>query len=217
MKMGHLFLGSALALAVPQAASAAITWTDWQQAGANTVFGTAGGVGVTYTGSYQFAQTNGGIAYWDSTNWDGTAGRPSGSDIVALNTAGTKTITFSSAVSEVYLAIMSWNGQSNVVFDRTFTQQGWVNGCGYWGCGTLTNVTPVSFTSNGESHGILRFAGPITTLTFTESNNENWHGIQVGIGSTAVPEPATWAMLILGFGAVGGAMRQRRRTSLALA
>lgn len=27
----------------------------------------------------------------------------------------------------------------------------------------------------------------------------------------AVPEPATWAMMILGFGMVGGAMRQRRR------
>ncbi len=32
----------------------------------------------------------------------------------------------------------------------------------------------------------------------------------------AVPEPATWAMLILGFGVIGGAMRQRRvRTSVA--
>lgn len=215
MKMGHLIIGSALALAAPHAASAAITWTDWQQAGANVVTGTAGGVGVTYTGSYQFAQTNGGIAYWDSPAWDGTAGRPAGSDIVALNTAGTKTITFSTAVDEAYLAIMSWNGQSTVSFDRTFTQQGWVRGCGYWGCGLLTNVTPVSFTSTGESHGILKFAGPITSLTFTESNNENWHGIQVGIN--AVPEPSTWAMLILGFGAVGGALRERRRASLAIA
>ncbi|HEU4820557.1 MAG TPA: PEPxxWA-CTERM sorting domain-containing protein [Qipengyuania sp.] len=215
MKMGQLLLGSALALAVPHAASAAITWTDWQQAGANTVTGVAGGVGVTYSGAYQFANTNGGIAYWDSPNWDGTAGRPSGSDIIALSQSGTKTITFSSAVEDVYLAIMSWNGQSNVVFDRAFTQEGWVQGCGYWGCGVLTNVTPISFTSTGESHGILKFAGPITSLTITDSNFENWHGIQVGIN--AVPEPSTWAMLILGFGAVGGAMRLRRRASLALA
>lgn len=33
--------------------------------------------------------------------------------------------------------------------------------------------------------------------------------------TAAVPEPATWAMLILGFGIIGGAMR--RRTSLAIA
>lgn len=29
----------------------------------------------------------------------------------------------------------------------------------------------------------------------------------------AVPEPATWAMMILGFGAIGGALRKRRRTA----
>lgn len=215
MKMGHLILGSALALAVPQAASAAITWTDWQQAGTNTVTGTVGGVAVTYTGSYGFAQTNGGTAWWDSPNWDGTAGRPSGSDLIALNLAGTKTITFSSAVSDVYIALMSWQGQNSVTFDRPFTQEGWLRGCGFWGCGLLNQTSPTSFSSANEAHGILRFAGPITSLTFTDSTNEFWHGIQVGV--TAVPEPSTWAMLILGFGAVGGAMRQRRRASLALA
>jgi hypothetical protein len=33
----------------------------------------------------------------------------------------------------------------------------------------------------------------------------------------AVPEPATWALLIVGFGAIGGAMRRKVRASLALA
>jgi hypothetical protein len=33
----------------------------------------------------------------------------------------------------------------------------------------------------------------------------------------AVPEPATWAMMIFGFGAVGSAMRQQRRKHLAAA
>ena len=28
---------------------------------------------------------------------------------------------------------------------------------------------------------------------------------------TAVPEPATWAMMILGFGLIGGVLRARRR------
>lgn len=221
MKLGHLLLGSALALAVPQTATAAITWTDWQQTGANTVFGTVGGVNVTYSGTYGFAQTNGGTDFWNTCNnacWDSTVAPPTGSDIIALNLAGTKTITFSSAVNDVYIALMSWQGQGSVVFDRAFTQEGWVRGCGYWGCGLLTNTTPVSFTSNNEAHGILKFAGPVTSLTFTESTNEFWHGIQVGVGPTgAVPEPSTWAMLILGFGAVGGAMRQRRRDALAIA
>ncbi|MBM6577743.1 PEP-CTERM sorting domain-containing protein [Microvirga sp. SRT01] len=36
-----------------------------------------------------------------------------------------------------------------------------------------------------------------------DSTNSN-----AGIG--AVPEPSTWAMMIVGFGMVGGAMRRRR-------
>ena len=31
-------------------------------------------------------------------------------------------------------------------------------------------------------------------------------------GAGAVPEPGTWAMMLIGFGAVGFAMRRRRRT-----
>jgi outer membrane lipase/esterase len=37
-------------------------------------------------------------------------------------------------------------------------------------------------------------------------------GIEAQLGVAAVPEPASWALMILGFGAVGGAMRRRRHT-----
>lgn len=40
---------------------------------------------------------------------------------------------------------------------------------------------------------------------------------QVFLTTAAVPEPATWAMLILGFGVVGGAMRKRSRVTTAFA
>ena len=35
----------------------------------------------------------------------------------------------------------------------------------------------------------------------------------INFASGAVPEPSTWALLILGFGAVGGAMRRRTRSA----
>lgn len=38
-----------------------------------------------------------------------------------------------------------------------------------------------------------------------------YDGGNLGFGANAVPEPATWAMLILGFGIVGVAMRRRER------
>lgn len=33
------------------------------------------------------------------------------------------------------------------------------------------------------------------------------------LGATAVPEPATWATMLIGFGLIGGALRYRRRSS----
>jgi hypothetical protein len=36
--------------------------------------------------------------------------------------------------------------------------------------------------------------------------------IRLGVVQALLPEPATWAMMILGFGGVGGLMRMRRRT-----
>jgi hypothetical protein len=36
-------------------------------------------------------------------------------------------------------------------------------------------------------------------------------------GAGAVPEPTTWAMMLIGFGFVGGTMRAARRRSATLA
>lgn len=40
------------------------------------------------------------------------------------------------------------------------------------------------------------------------------HSPSVGITRSPVPEPSTWAMMLIGFGFVGGAMRSRRRQKL---
>ena len=63
----------------------------------------------------------------------------------------------------------------------------------------------------------LDFAGDVSTVSFADLyvryQSINAPGISggsaVGVG-TVVPEPATWAMMIFGFGGVGGLMRRRR-------
>jgi hypothetical protein len=45
----------------------------------------------------------------------------------------------------------------------------------------------------------------------------NGSGSAVGSAVPAVPEPATWAMMLLGFGAIGFSMRRRRSSGVALA
>lgn len=50
------------------------------------------------------------------------------------------------------------------------------------------------------------------SFSFPSTNGSSSGFIRIGLGAAApaaVPEPASWAMIIMGFGAVGGAIRRR--------
>ena len=71
----------------------------------------------------------------------------------------------------------------------------------------LSSLAPISFGG-----------GMVTSLTLSTSNPVGvaYHfmggdSFTLAAVGNAVPEPATWAMLILGFGVVGGALRSARR------
>lgn len=64
---------------------------------------------------------------------------------------------------------------------------------------------------SGATTGYRAFADNVTITRASGATTYNFESNAV----PAVPEPSTWAMLILGFGIVGGAMRSRR-TSLRL-
>ena len=68
----------------------------------------------------------------------------------------------------------------------------------------------------------------LSNISFTgDSIIVNWQGLSftnttvvslnVSFGDAAVPEPGTWAMMLLGFGAVGVALRRGRKPKLATA
>ncbi|MBC9033068.1 PEPxxWA-CTERM sorting domain-containing protein [Sphingomonas sp. JC676] len=86
--------------------------------------------------------------------------------------------------------------------------------------GTLiiaTNGTPGSCAADPNSFcAIIRDAfTDEPALFFLELSDANggWFAQtrSVGVSDAAVPEPASWGMLVVGFGAIGGAMRYRRR------
>ncbi len=57
-------------------------------------------------------------------------------------------------------------------------------------------------------------SGTINLSTYFPNNPGYSHITFIDTGAPAVPEPATWAMMLLGFGGIGMAMRRRRRATL---
>jgi hypothetical protein len=69
----------------------------------------------------------------------------------------------------------------------------------YGGTGFVVGGSTVTGT---ESAGSLQFNGLVSSISWSNPDNEFWYGFTVGV-EAAVPEPATWAMMILGFFGVG--------------
>jgi len=71
----------------------------------------------------------------------------------------------------------------------------------------------------GYSNGNTNYASTGVNNAFSIWNNNGANGVTFTALNAAVPEPSTWAMLILGFGMVGGALRsaRRQRTGVAYA
>ena len=71
----------------------------------------------------------------------------------------------------------------------------------------------VSGVSVGAGSGAtLGYHAFVDNVTATGSFGERAFNFETADVSGAVPEPATWAMMLIGFGAMGVSMRRRRRT-----
>lgn len=190
-----------------------VNWVDWTSASPGSVVGTidlGGGqtIGVTYSGEFGFAQTNGGDNFYTDYDNNGSPSTttytsaavqngPTGSDIIALSQASQKTLTFSQPVNDLFFAIVSLNG-NGYLFDQDFDVMSY--GQGFFGNGSATRVAlpdgRFSVVGNGELHGVLRIDGAVQSLTWTSQTPEWWNGFTVGTYGKA--QTATVAGNVLG-------------------
>ncbi|MEH2492929.1 hypothetical protein V1280_008868 [Bradyrhizobium sp. AZCC 2230] len=226
--MKRLLLGAALALlgSISAANAATVVWTNWTSGTtsptAGSATGTMGSVTVTYSGENDCLNCY--VSNWSpASTWQGgpVSNAPPGNSSIQLQGGGNPTvldtITFSTAVLNPVLAIVSL-GQNGIDasfhFDPTLTFT--LAGGGpssAWGGTSLSSSGNV--VSGIEGNGLVLFSGLITSISWTNPTFENYYAITVGqVG--AVPEPSTWAMMILGFAGVGFMAYRRRNQASAL-
>ena len=137
-----------------------------------------------------------------------------------VNAEGTNSFSSSFTISDPLAGIYSISGDTStpgVIFSNTsnLTCIASVMGCTV---GTVYNLiigtTPSGFSAFGLPLTNLAAGDYRLTINGISPNSGSFTG-NVRITTGAVPEPGTWAMMLLGFGAVGFAMRRKRRPVLA--
>jgi len=219
MSKSKLVAAAALAIAFSSPAAAVTTFfDDWE----DTDFGAS--PGYTIVQSY--------------SGWTNTTGvQNSGIEIQYNNVAGL-------AYSGKNLVELDSNLNSKMTFDTAleaglYTLSFWYSdrpgvGAGSNGIDVLLNATSILTTLGGAggatTNWILRTvnftANAGDTLSFVALGTSDSYGgyiddLRLGAAGTpgqtgAVPEPTTWALLMLGFAAIGGALRSSRRRLVAL-
>ena len=130
--------------------------------------------------------------------------------VTGLTCDGTLTVNFSAAVKNLTFTSIGDNaGGANIfisvvtsggTFSATGTSDNSFNTADLQNLSAYNNVLSIAINTNdpgGLSYDNFTFDAATTT--------------------PAVPEPATWAMMIAGFGAVGAAMRRRTKMVFAIA
>jgi hypothetical protein len=133
-----------------------------------------------------------------------------------VNAEGTNSFSSSFTISDPLAGIYSISGSTStpgVIFSDTsnLTCIASVMGCTV---GTVYNLiigtTPSGFSAFGLPLTNLAAGDYRLTINGISPNSGSFTG-NVRITTGAVPEPGTWAMMLLGFGAVGFTMRRQRK------
>ena len=132
--------------------------------------------------------------------------RPFPDSQVQLNSFSITDNGVTTSFTQADFASLYFASFSPLDYSQELIGQTMANGCVFGSFGACYNGPSGDFN-------LFKAGGTAPTGTFyfqlTAASGNNLAVISMAPTVAGVPEPATWAMLILGFGVVGGAMRRR--------
>ncbi len=221
---------SALAIsAVPANAANLLVNGGFEAPAINTFFQNygAGSTGITGWTVDAFTPFGGSGGNVDIVDGAFTPGGPSPAndgtqflDLVGFGTVGSIYQTFNTVAGQNYRVIFAYS-HNLFAGDPSASAIAGVYDAAFAG-GTANLLAPFqAFSHNtGTSTNLdwrtyafnFNATGAQSTLAFGNISGGNNAGVLLDSVSVSVPEPAAWALMISGFGLVGGAMRKRRTT-----
>ncbi len=161
---------------------------------------------ATIVGSPSSSTSDAGIFFDYTTNVGGTFGN---NDPTVVTGKFRDTFTFTTTIDRVVSVILTSSMPAGD-FSRN------VN---FVSNGTRLNGTLVPIVTSGlvELRELFNFRLPAGTSTITIAGSAGTNGTYIGqLLFGGVPEASTWALMILGFGAVGAALRRQRKVTTAV-
>lgn len=105
---------------------------------------------------------------------------------------------------------------ATIRIDSSYAGLGFTYNVNFVSNGVKLNGTVIPVTSSGETEQryLANFRIPAGAQNIFVQGSAKANGSYTGLLTlSGVPEPSTWAMMILGIGLAGGALRARRRTT----
>jgi hypothetical protein len=199
-----LALGAAFAFAAASPASAAPIFSDWFDGYAPSLGWNGSGawstnsVDLVQSGTFSLTCAGG------AGNCVDLSGSAPGVISKTINlAAGTYTFAFDYTGNQL-------NGDGG----GPYTEAGFTASAG----SLVQNLSGLSNSSSLFQTFSQKFthAGGDLTINFAQNGGNTYRGsILDNVSIAAVPEPSTWALMILGFGAIGGMLRRRARPAFA--
>jgi len=210
----RLALAAALVLSAAMAvapANAAVTITTTSFGGANGVHGNGGNqngtsVGGNVNNADKLGLTDAQAAVTFSSS--SSLNLNGGGEATVTGSMGNLDVLFGTGWDSITFAFQNLKAYDLSHFTLAVTDSSGVTNFNWPSCSIC------EITGKGENKFTVNGSG-ITNLAFSfdpSIGTAKQFRVELGSGTVpGVPEPATWAMLIMGFGAVGGMMRVRQR------